>query len=206
MAAVAGLLLLGGGLFGLDGLAARAKLDSGLLDGGVALLDLLSGKDLTNFLLGPVLVLVALAGLAARRRWSWPAGLLSVGAAQTLATTLADLAKPPFGRARPFQALAEGRWSDDWFAGSAYGSFPSGHVAFYAGLCVPLALLFPRWAAALLAVPFLVGAQRILSNDHYPSDVGASLLLAAAVAGGLRYLVDRREIRSGAPRPRLGRA
>jgi membrane-associated phospholipid phosphatase len=205
-AAGAGLLLLGGGLLGLDGLIARANVHAGLLGDGVALLDLLSGKTLTNFLLGPALVLVGLAGLAARRRRPWPIGLIYVGTAQFLGTILADVAKPPFGRPRPFQALVDGRWSDRWFAGPDFGSFPSGHVAFYAGLCVPLALLFPRWAAALLAVPLLVGAERILSNDHYPSDVGASLLLAAAVAGGLRFLIDRRALSPRASHPRLERA
>jgi membrane-associated phospholipid phosphatase len=205
-AAAAGLLLAVSGLLGLDGLIARAELSGGgLLGGGVALLDLLSGKDITNFLLGPALILIALVGYAARRRWPWPAGLLYVGTAQSLCTVIADFAKPPFGRLRPFQALAGGHWSDHWFSGADYGSFPSGHVAFYAGLCVPLALLFPRWAAPLLAVPLLVGTERILSHDHYPSDVGASFLLAALVAGGLRYLIDRREMRAGVRLPNLGR-
>jgi membrane-associated phospholipid phosphatase len=69
--------------------------------------------------------------------------------------------------------------------GADYGSFPSGHAAFYAGLFLPLALLFPRWAVPLLAIPLLVGGERIASHDHYASDVGASFLLAALVAGGL---------------------
>lgn len=181
-----GLLLVVAGLAGADGYLARTDLTADgvgrVWDGALSLLDLASGKEITNFLLGALLILAALLHNGFRRLPLWSDRLFYVGAVQLLCTAIADFAKPPFGRLRPFQALAEG---DRWFMGPDYGSFPSGHAAFYAGLFLPLALLFPRWAAALLAVPLLVGAQRIVSHDHYASDVGASFLLAAAVAGGL---------------------
>jgi len=194
-AGAAGLVLVAGGLLGADALFAQADLADGgagrTLNQAVTLLDLAAGKEITNFLLGTMLILAALAWNALKRRRSWSGGLFYIGIVQLATTALADFAKPPFGRLRPFQAFARGEWADGWFMGPDYGSFPSGHAAFYAGLCLPLALLFPRWAAALLAVPLLVGAERVLSNDHYVSDVGASFLLAAAVTAGLWRLIGQ---------------
>lgn len=188
-AAGLGLSLLAAGLLGGDRLLAGADLSPDAVDrawsGALGLLDLASGKEIGTFLLGAALVAAALIRNALKRRPIWTGRLFYVGAVQLICTAAADFAKPPFGRLRPFQALADPGGADRWFMGPDFGSFPSGHAAFYAGLFLPLALLFPRWAAALLAVPLLVGAQRIASHDHYASDVGASFLLAAIVAGGL---------------------
>ncbi|MET1111842.1 MAG: phosphatase PAP2 family protein [Allosphingosinicella sp.] len=181
-----GLLLVLAGLAGADPYLARTDFTADGVDRAwgeaLTLLDLASGKEISTFLLGATLVLAALLRNGFRRLALWTGRLFYVGAVQLSCTAIADFAKPPFGRLRPFQAMAEG---DRWFMGADFGSFPSGHAAFYSGLFLPLAFLFPRWAAALLAVPLLVGAQRILSHDHYASDVGASFLLAAAVAAGL---------------------
>lgn len=189
----AGLLLTIAGLAGADGFLARTDYVPEGVDrvwgGALALLDLASGKEITAFLLGAILILAALFRNVLRRRALWSGRLFYVGAAQLLGTAIADFAKPPFGRFRPFQALADGAGHDRWFMGPDYGSFPSGHAAFYAGLFLPLALLFPRWALPLLAIPLLVGVQRIVSHDHYASDVGASFLIAGLVAGGLWKLL-----------------
>jgi membrane-associated phospholipid phosphatase len=187
-----GLVLIMAGLAGIDSFLARLDLTSegvdGVWGGALSMLDVATGKELTNFLLGAVLILAALVRNGFGRYPLWSGGLFYVGSTQLLCTAIADFAKPPFGRFRPFQALADGG-SDRWFMGPDFGSFPSGHAAFYAGLFLPLALLFPRWAVPLLAIPLLVGAERIISNDHYASDVGASFLLAAIVAGGLWKLL-----------------
>jgi membrane-associated phospholipid phosphatase len=183
------LILTVAGLAGADRVLARADyvpedVDS-VWGGALALLDLASGKEITTFLLGATLVLAALLLNLFKRRRLWSGRLFYVGGTQLLCTAIADFAKPPFGRLRPFQAMAEGGGADRWFMGPDFGSFPSGHAAFYAGLFIPLAILLPRWAAPLLAVPLLVGAQRIASHDHYASDVGASFLLASLVAFAL---------------------
>jgi membrane-associated phospholipid phosphatase len=187
------LTLVVGGLAGLDGWLARTDLTSSAIDriwgGALALLDLLSGKEIGAFLLGAVLIAAALARNGFRRRPLRSGRLFYVGGVQLLCTAIADFAKPAFGRLRPFQALADGAGPDRWFMGPAYGSFPSGHAAFYAGLFLPLAMLFPRRAAALLAIALLVGGERVASHDHYASDVGASFLLAAIVASGLWKLL-----------------
>jgi membrane-associated phospholipid phosphatase len=154
------------GLVGADAAFVRLDIAAPTVErlGGaaVALLDLVTGKGIGNFLLGTLLILAGLAfrfgGRTGRAR-----AFLFVGTVQLLCTAIADFAKPPFGRLRPFQAAADGQWSDRWFMGPEFGSFPSGHVAFYAGLALPLALLFPRWRAPLIAVPLLVAAERIVS-------------------------------------------
>lgn len=148
----------------------------------VEALDLLSGKHVSNFLLGALLIVLGAGMNVWRRRRLVSGWLMYVGLVQFLTTTIVDLSKPIFGRARPFQAIVEGRWVDQWFAGADFGSFPSGHVAFYVGLCVPIALLHRRFAAPLLLVPGIVALQRLVSHDHYMTDVGASILIGVTVS------------------------
>jgi len=63
-------------------------------------------------------------------------------------------------------------------------SFPSGHVACYLSLFLPVALLFPRWRFPLLLVPTLIGLGRLVLGAHYLSDV----LFAAWVVSGYTFL------------------
>ena len=180
------------GVAGLDSLAARWSVapagETSAWDRGTDLLDLLALKPISNFLLGFLLLVAAGAMLAVRRtrRWGWP--LLYVGAVQFAATVIADLAKPIFGRLRPFEAAATGG-SDTWLVGA--NSFPSGHAAFYAGLFLPLMLLYPRFAALLVIPPGFIAFARVQGGDHYPSDVFSSLALAAALAVALLFIARR---------------
>lgn len=189
-----GLALLLAGLAGLDRWLALTDLTSAEVDrvlgGAVALLDVAFGKGVAAFLLGGMLIAAALALNRFRGRRLRSGRLFYVGCAQLMCTAIADFAKPAFGRARPFQALADGAGPDRWFMGPDFGSFPSGHSAFYAGLFLPLAMIFPRQATPLLAIPLLVGAERVASHDHYASDVGASYLIAAVVALGMWKLLE----------------
>ncbi len=198
---LAGPLLVVAGVVGGDRLIAettgRDMPGAAALYGVVDILDLASGKDVSNFLLGAVLIVLALAVNLWKRRRLLSGALIYVGLVQFLSTTIADLSKPIFGRARPFQAIADGRWTDLWFAGPDYGSFPSGHVAFYIGLCVPIAILHRKLAAPLLLVPAVVAIQRMSSHDHYMTDVGASALLGVVLALMLlRLLRPRGEVRA----------
>ena len=72
-------------------------------------------------------------------------------------------------------------------------SFPSGHVAFYAGLFLPLMMLAPRLSPLWAIPPAFVAVARVLDHDHYVSDVTASLALAAALTIGLRFLLEKAE-------------
>jgi membrane-associated phospholipid phosphatase len=114
-----------------------------------------------------------------------------LGLVPLIAYVVSDLSKPQFGRLRPLEAIERGV-ADAWLVSG--NSFPSGHVAFFAGLIVPIVLLYPRtWP--LLAVPILVATQRIIATDHYVSDVVASFGLVLLTAIVLLPIV----------RPRVGR-
>lgn len=174
-------LLTMSGLVGLDRLV--AEFTAGLPRGdtfwnrGTGLLDLVLLKEISNFLLGAILLLAG--GVLLTLRATRPVGrpILYLGLVQFIATTVADLAKPQLGRLRPFEAMAEPSGLDTWFVGA--NSFPSGHTAFYAGLFFPLMLLLPRWLWLWAVPPMFVAVARVLAHDHYMSDVAASLALAA---------------------------
>lgn len=155
-------------------------------DTGTQLLDFIAFKGVSNFLLGPILLIAGgvLLVLRSTRRNGWM--FLYVGAVQFTATVVADLAKPLVGRLRPEEAIAG---IDKWLVGG--NSFPSGHTAFYAGLFFPLMLIAPRWTFLWAVPPFFIAAARVLEHDHYLSDVSASLALAALAAGGLAFILRK---------------
>ena len=155
-------------------------------DTGTQLLDFVFLKHVSNFLLGPILLIAGgvLLLLRSTRRNGWM--LLYIGAVQFTTTVVADLAKPQIGRLRPEEAIAG---VDTWLAGG--NAFPSGHTAFIAGLFFPLMLIAPRWTFLWAIPPLFIAAARVLENDHYLSDVAASLALAALVTGGLAFILRR---------------
>src|SRR5687767_2006152 len=109
-AGAAGLLLAVAGLAGADRFLAGSDFIADRVDrvwsGAVSLLDAASGKGISAFLLGAILVVAALLAGAFERRPPWSGRLFYVGSVQLLCTAIADFAKPPFGRLRPFQAAA----------------------------------------------------------------------------------------------------
>jgi membrane-associated phospholipid phosphatase len=193
---LAGCLFLFVGLLGLDRAIAEYLQASGLqrlwlLDRGTVLLDTISGKDLSKFLIGLVLTgggLALLIGSGTR-----PAGraVLFVGGVQLLSTLIAGVSKNAFGRLRPFQVLEGGDWNHAWFVDGS--SFPSGHAGFYFGLFMPLAWLFPRWRWPLMIVPWFIAIARVNANDHFLGDVAASIVLAGVLTLlGARYIEAKR--------------
>src|SRR5688572_30240919 len=164
IAALAFTLIAAAGLLGVDAAMSRwtATLpqDQTLWDRGTAWLDLIVLKEVSNFLLGAILLLAGglLLVLRATRRFGW--ATLYLGLVQFLTTTIADLAKPQLGRLRPWEAMAEPGAGDVWFVGA--NSFPSGHTAFYAGLFLPLMLLLPRWSWLWALPPLFIALARIL--------------------------------------------
>ena len=183
-----GVLLTLIGLAGLDGLTAgylRASGYEGLqfFTAGNMFLDTISGNDHSKFLVGLLLVLsgLLLRIPATTKLMSW--SVLFVGVVQLLGTLVTGVAKNAFGRLRPFELLKSGDWGKEWFVDGS--SFPSGHAGFYFGLFLPLAFLFPRWRWPLLAVPWFIAFARVNANQHFISDVGASI----AIVGALTWLV-----------------
>lgn len=149
-------------------------------------LDVLTGRGLVGanvglgqFLLGGVFIVFGLAWLLVRRGSMAGRGLMFAGAVQWATIEAGWLLKDLFGRMRPFQLLEKNDWSHIWFAGG--NSFPSGHNAFFWGICLPLAYVFPKWRIPLLIVPLFIALARIDENYHFLSDVLASICLAALI-------------------------
>jgi membrane-associated phospholipid phosphatase len=153
---------------------------------GLALLDTITLSNISKFLLGPVLLIAGgvLLLLRSTRRTAWM--LIYVGAVQFAATMLAHLTAPLLGRQLPLQAMANPGARDLWFSGGR--SLPAEDVVFYAGLFLPLMLIFPRWTFALAVPPLFVAAARIISGAHYLSDAAAAFAVAALVTGGLAFI------------------
>lgn len=165
---------------------------------GTRVLDLVTGKEASKFLLGSVLLASGAVLFAFARTRRLARGLLLVGAVQLLSTLACGVAKNAFGRLRPFEVLGPEVPDSTWFCGGS--SFPSGHAGFYFGLFLPLAWLFPRWRWPLLAVPLFIAVARVAVNDHFSSDVTASMG-AAALLTLLGVRVLGRSLRPGRDGP-----
>jgi membrane-associated phospholipid phosphatase len=150
---------------------------------GLRACEWLFGFRITPYLYGGLLVFAGLTVMA-WKRWTVGRLLLFIGLAHVTARFMVGIMKPPFSRLRPYEVLsADGAWHDTWFAAIG-NSFPSGHAVHFWSLFFPLALLFPRYWIPLAVLPALVSAARVLMNDHYLSDVLASLAAAALVTRG----------------------
>lgn len=156
---------------------------------GTEAFDLLSGKEISKFLLGGALTVAGLSSLAFARTRPLGGPLLFVGLVQLSSTLLAGVSKNLFGRLRPYELLESGAWDHQWFLdGSA---FPSEHVGFHFGLFLPLAYLFPRQRWPLLVVPFFIAVARVNANDHFVSDVAVSMTLTALLTVGCATAMRR---------------
>jgi membrane-associated phospholipid phosphatase len=149
-------------------------------------LDIFTGSTLPrgygkydNLLLGAALIAIGGLWLMARSANATARALVFTGAVQLGTIEAGSLIKGVFGRLRPYQLLERGDWSHIWFAGG--NSFPSGHVAFFWGLFLPLAYLYPKYRVPLLIVPVFIAFARIDENVHFLSDVLGSIALAALI-------------------------
>lgn len=89
--------------------------------------------------------------------------------------------KDHFARRRPFAEDARYLQCDDpGQSGANSGSYPSGHAAGGWAWALVLAELLPSRADALLQRGRDYGDSRVICGFHYPSDIEASRLLAAA--------------------------
>lgn len=193
---VAGAVLLCAGLLGTDRVIAEALRSSGqeaigLFISGTVFLDTATGKEVSKFLVGFVLMGLGAVLLFLARTRNAGRNLLFVGLVQFCATLVAGVTKNAFGRLRPFQVLENGDWAHAWFVGG--NSFPSGHTAFYFGLFMPLAYLFPRWRWPLMLVPWFIAVARVDANDHFLSDVAVSIVLSGALTWVFATWLSRRQ-------------
>jgi len=98
-----------------------------------------------------------------------------------------------FGRPRPVLFLGNGDYGFHFFQTAARMlSFPSGHAntAFAAATCI--FLLRPRWGWFLFPAATLVALCRVMTAQHFPSDVLAGGYLGFLTVIALREVLARR--------------
>jgi len=128
--------------------------------------------------------LVPAAGVYAACRWRYRlvasrAGYVFMSVALT--GIAANILKIIFGRPRPRVFLEQGDSAIGWFElDSALRSMPSGHATTFAAVAVAFAVMFPRYRVLILIAGVLLSLGRVITLDHYVSDVVAGLALGAA--------------------------
>jgi len=142
---------------------------------GVALLG--NNVALGQFMLSALFIVLGLVLVLVRRTNLFGRALVFAGVVQIATLEAAWWLKAVFGRLRPHQLIERNDWTHIWFAGG--NSFPSGHNAFFWGLFLPLAYLYPKYRFPLLIVPVFIAFARIDENYHFLSDVLGGIALAA---------------------------
>jgi len=139
--------------------------------------------DLSKYLYAFVFLLVGMV-LNVWKRSLTPARVwYFLGSTLLLSRVISGTLKNVFERVRPFEWI-KSRASADFFVDGG-SAFPSGHAAFYFGLFLPLAMLYPRFKWVFLAFAFVAALARVFEQDHYLSDILASALVAVLLAFGL---------------------
>jgi undecaprenyl-diphosphatase len=99
-------------------------------------------------------------------------------AALIISHLIVQLFKRTVGRPRPSRTLA----ARATIAEPDRFSFPSGHAAAAMSIAVVYAAIFPAVAVPVVIGATLVGLTRVFLGVHYPGDVIAGQLIAAATA------------------------
>jgi lipid A 4'-phosphatase len=147
----------------------------------------------------PYLVVSALAFAVLRwggridklRRWDAPMRAAAyipefVFAAVAASGLLADLLKLVVGRTRPKLLFTTGAYDFTWFGWHPdHWSFPSGHAATAAALMTVLWCLWPRPLWLYAAAAALVAISRVVTGQHYLSDVIAGAVIGVVVTRAL---------------------
>ena len=137
------------------------------------------------------------AGLGSRRnKWTRRAALRGLAGMAIASASANLLAKRLVGRARPDLPRSQRPGST---------SFPSGHAAAAAAFATGVALEMPALAGPVGALAAAVGASRVISRVHYPSDVLAGFALGTAAGlATVRWWPLRPAEPAAAARPRRG--
>lgn len=97
---------------------------------------------------------------------------------------LANVVKIIFGKARPILLKKEEIFGFHWFVSPTaydYQSFPSGHTTTAFTIATVLTLMFPRYWPAFYGYGVAMALSRVLSWNHYVSDVIAGAMFGTIV-------------------------
>ncbi len=132
-------------------------------------------------------------------RWARRAAWRALGSLAAASATANILGKELTSRDRPRYVVPGAR---QLARPPQTTSFPSGHAASAAAFATGVALEEPRLAAPVIVLAFAVGASRVVTGVHYPSDVLAGFAIgAAAGAMTLRWWPRRPPVPAAAIRP-----
>lgn len=129
---------------------------------------------------------VVIATLAAMIVPRWRAAaptLMFIAGTHIFARYATNQLKDLTGRLRPGEWLKQGG-GDTFFRDGI--SFPSGHVALFGSLAIPIAMRWPRTRPILVLVAF-VGAARVAVNAHFVSDTLGAITVVALVAWAMSH-------------------
>lgn len=145
------------------------------------------------------------AGLGATgNRWARRAALRGLASVAISSTATNVIAKGLAGRTRPAALTGTpGAALRRQVRTPRTTSFPSGHAASAAAFATGVALEMPTLAAPAGGLAAAVGASRLITGLHYPSDVAAGFALGAAAGlATLRWWPRRPAVPAAAARPR----
>ena len=105
-----------------------------------------------------------------------------------LPSLVATLLKRIIGRARPMEWTAEAPLSFKPLNWDAYSfqSFPSGHSTTAFSLALTIAFLWPKSLWPMLGVAVLIAVSRIITGQHYLTDITAGAVLGTLGAFAVR--------------------
>jgi membrane-associated phospholipid phosphatase len=126
-----------------------------------------------------VLVVAMLVTMAVPRWRRFTPTWIVLAATHVLTQVATSHLKEATSRLRPSQWLALGGEGDTFFQPKGV-AFPSGHVALFGSLVIPLVVVFPR-LRPLIAIVVFVMAARVVAHAHWISDVVATVGLTLLV-------------------------
>lgn len=99
------------------------------------------------------------------------------------------------GRFRPEMWISQHLYGLGFFThNDAEMSFPSGHVGVLASILFSLACIYPKKFPEILFLTFVLSFCRVIVNDHYMSDILASMLLALFVSQWIYVSLKRAKV------------
>jgi len=157
-------------------------------DRGIELLEWTVGLPFFKLFAPVVLVAGMLVTMAVPRLRGQAPGWMLVAGTHLASRYLTNVVKDATGRLRPLAWIEQGG-GDTFGAGGI--AFPSGHVALFASIVIPLVVVAPR-TRPLLAVVAFVMVARVAVDGHWISDTLGAITLVALVTWALGYAVRPR--------------